>query len=201
MVACACHGQCLNFFFLIKLTNLRYLHCCARTQRCVQSCTNSVIVIDDILRPCTSSSVTLSSPLCCRCCARTQRCVQACTNSVIVIDDILRSRIPSSASLLSSPSLSFWRFWSWPQPSLPCWTVWLCALFYVYDTCSNKRFSFRFTRAVTTQTLSLRLPLFLAQRRGRYQARTAGLFTLHLKVVCCLRRRRGRRRRFQHVLS
>ena len=134
----------------------------------MQSCTNSVIVVDDILRSCTSSSVTLSSPLRSRCCARTQRCVQSCTNSVIVIDDILRSCIPSSASLPSSPSSSlsssFWRFWSWPQPSLPCWTVWLCASFLCprfwtmrlrrhgrrrrlcpivnHNTCSNKRFFF-----------------------------------------------------------
>ena len=39
---------------------------------------------------------------------------------------------------------------------------------------------------MTTQTLSLRLPHFLAQRRGRYQARTAGLFTLHLRVFVVL---------------
>ncbi len=35
--------------------------CCARTQRCVQSCTHTVFVIDEILRPCTSSSAALPS--------------------------------------------------------------------------------------------------------------------------------------------
>jgi len=185
MVACACHGQCLIFFF-VKLTNLRYLHCCARTQRCVQSCTNSVIVIDDILRPCTSSSVTLSSPLRSRCCARTQRCVQSCTNSVIVIDDILRSCIPSSASLPSSPSSSlsssFWRFWSWPQPSLPCLDcVALCLVLCL-------RYVFEQTFFFSFYTCGDNVNIVTA-------------FTQHLKVVCCPRRRRGRRRRFQHVLS
>ena len=174
---------------------LRYLHCCARTQRCVQSCTNSVIVIDDILRPCTSSSVTLSSPLRSRCCVRTQRCVQACTYTVFVINEILRPCTPSSASLLSSPSSSlsssFWRFWSWPQPSLPCWTVWLCALFYVHDFGQyvfvavvvvavfvpssitirvRTNVFFSFDTCGDNAMLSLRFPHLLAQRRGRYLA-------------------------------
>ena len=59
-----------------------------------------------------------------------------------------------------------------------------------HDTCSNKRFSFRLIRAVTTRCCHCVFPIFSCPTSSTLSGSKCGIIYSTSKSICCLRRRR-----------